>query len=261
MKAAGVWLDRILADVKTSVLFCTRLPFSDPTPISGRDLAHASWALPIAGLVVGGIGALVYWAVVCIGLPSWPAAALALAATVAITGCLHEDGLADTADGFGGGRDREQKLVIMRDSRLGTYGACALLVSLLLRWSALATIADAGAVAIALVATHAAARAPLPSFMRLVRTARSDGLAASAGAPSRESATLAWVLGATALLLGLGFVEAVAGLLLLILATAAIAWVSVRQIGGQTGDVVGALEQVNEVLILLTAAVVLNPQS
>jgi adenosylcobinamide-GDP ribazoletransferase len=132
---------------------------------------------------------------------------------------------------------------------------------LLLRWSALATIADAGAVAIALVATHAAARAPLPSFMRLVPTARSDGLAASAGAPSRESAAVAWALGATALLVGLGFVEAVAGLLLLILATAAIAWVSVRQIGGQTGDVVGALEQVNEVLILLTAAVVLNPQS
>jgi adenosylcobinamide-GDP ribazoletransferase len=167
--------------------------------------------------------------------------------------------LGDTADGFGGGRDREQKLVIMRDSRLGTYGACALLVSLLLRWSALATIADAGSVAIALVAAHTAARAPLPSFMRLVPSARTDGLAAAAGAPSRESAAIAWVLGATALLVGLGFAEAVAGLLLLVLATAAIARVSLRQIGGQTGDVVGALEQVNEVLILLTAAVVLNP--
>jgi adenosylcobinamide-GDP ribazoletransferase len=97
--------------------------------------------------------------------------------------------------------------------------------------------------------------------MRLVPSARTDGLAAAAGAPSRESAAIAWVLGATALLVGLGFAEAVAGLLLLVLATAAIARVSLRQIGGQTGDVVGALEQVNEVLILLTAAVVLNPQT
>src|ERR1700719_4117799 len=164
MKAAGVWLDRLLADVKTSVLFCTRLPFSDATPIGGRDLAHASWALPVAGLLVGGIGAVVYWAVVWIGLPSWPAAALALAATVAITGCLHEDGLADTADGFGGGRDRERKLDIMRDSRLGTYGACALVMSLLLRWAALAAIAHPASVALSLVAAHAFARATLPAF-------------------------------------------------------------------------------------------------
>src|ERR1700730_5822184 len=228
MKAANVWLDRLLADVRTSVLFCTRLPFSDATPIGGGDLALASWALQIAGLLVGGIASFVYRAVVCIGLPSWPAAALALAATVAITGCLHEDGLGDTADGFGGGRDREQKLVIMRDSRLGTYGACALLVSLLLRWSALATIADAGSVAIALVAAHTAARAPLPSFMRLVPSARTDGLAAAAGAPSRESAAIAWVLGATALLVGLGFAEAVAGLLLLFFATLPVARARLR---------------------------------
>jgi len=261
MKTPSAWLHPVLADLKVGVLFSTRLPLADATAIDGRDLARASWALPVAGLVVGGIGAAVYGAMLWIGLPSGPAAALALAATIAITGCLHEDGLADTADGFGGGRNREQKLVIMRDSRLGTYGACALLTSVLLRWSAIAAIADPGPVTFALMAAHAAARAPLPSFMRLVPTARSDGLSASAGTPSQGSAAIAWAMGAAALIVGLGFAAAGAGLLLLIAAAAVIAWLSVRQIGGQTGDVLGALEQVNEVLILLIAAVVLNPQT
>src|SRR6202046_1868412 len=86
-------------------------------------------ALPIFGLS----GAIVYGIVHRLGLPPWPAAALSVAATMLATGCLHEDGLADTADGVGGGHTREQKLDIMRDSRIGTYGVCALAMSLLLR--------------------------------------------------------------------------------------------------------------------------------
>jgi adenosylcobinamide-GDP ribazoletransferase len=260
MKTAGAWVERLMADLKVGIVFCTRLPLAHPAPIDGGDLARASWALPVAGLAVGGMGAVVYWAVQEIGVPALPAAALALAATVAVTGCLHEDGLADTADGFGGGGDREHKLAIMRDSRLGTYGACALALSLLLRWSTLAAVADAASVAIALLAAHASARAPLPTFMRLVPAARSDGLSAGAGAPSLESASIAWLLGALVLLAGIGLAATVVALLLLIAASIAMAWVSMRQIGGQTGDVVGALEQVNEVLILLAAAAVLYPQ-
>ncbi len=91
-------------------------------------------------LVVGLIGAVVYVLAHRAGLPAWPAAALSVAATLFATGCLHEDGLADTADGFGGGKTREQKLDIMRDSRIGTYGVCALALSLLIRVSALASL-------------------------------------------------------------------------------------------------------------------------
>ena len=108
-------------------------------PPAAGALARAAWAFPIAGLVVGLIGAIVYALAHRIGLPSWTAAALAVAATLLATGCLHEDGLADTADGFGGGKTREQKLEIMRDSRIGTYGVCALALSLLLRVGALAS--------------------------------------------------------------------------------------------------------------------------
>ncbi len=260
MRTIDAWLRRLLTDLKVSLAFSTRLPFADACAIDGSDPARASWALPVAGLAVGAIGAIVYGATYGIGLPSGPAAALALAATIATTGCLHEDGLADTADGFGGGKDREQKLGIMRDSRLGTYGACALLGSLLLRWTALASIADPGPVALALMAAHAGARAPLPSFMRLVPPARSDGLSATAGSPSRENAIMAWIIGAAALVAGLGLAKAVAGLIFLALASAAIAWLSARQIGGQTGDVLGAVEQVSEAIILLIAAVPDGPQ-
>jgi adenosylcobinamide-GDP ribazoletransferase len=255
----GGWLGGLAADIRTSILFCTRLPLAHATPVAGGDVARASWAIPVAGALVGGIGALAYWASYQIGLPPLPSAALALAATAATTGCLHEDGLADTADGFGGGMDPEHKLAIMRDSRLGTYGACALAASFILRWSALAAIADPLSVAMALVAAHASARAALPMFMRFVPPARSDGLSAHAGRPPWEGAAAACVVGALALLVGLGPLGAICGLLLLTCASAAMARLSMQEIGGQTGDVAGALEQVNEILILLAAAIVLKP--
>jgi adenosylcobinamide-GDP ribazoletransferase len=261
MISPGAWLDGLVADLKISVVFCTRLPLAHSVPIDGGDLARASWALPIAGALVGGVGALVYWIAFQIGLPSLLAAALTLVATLIATGCLHEDGLADTADGFGGGKDREHKLAIMRDSRLGTFGGCALMMSLMLRWGALASIKDPPAVAMVLIAAHASARASLPAFMRFVPRTRSDGLSVHAGRPPRESIIAAGLLGMIALGVGLGPMIAITGVLLLASAAALMAWLSLKQIGGQTGDVLGALEQVNEVLILLTAAALLNSRS
>jgi adenosylcobinamide-GDP ribazoletransferase len=254
MTTPGALLYGLVCDLKISIIFCTRLPLAHAKPIASSDIAGASWAMPIAGALVGLIGAAVYWLTSAVGLPPFSAAALALVATLIATGCLHEDGLADTADGFGGGSSRERKLEIMRDSRIGTYGACALALSLILRWSALASIADPAAVAMALIAAHAAARAPLPAFMRFVPPARSDGLAAAAGGPPREGAAAASFLGVVALGLCLGPGAVIIGLLLLSSAAILMAWLSVQQIGGQTGDVLGALEQINEILILLTAA-------
>jgi adenosylcobinamide-GDP ribazoletransferase len=170
-----------------------------------------------------------------------------------MTGCLHEDGLADTADGLGGGRDRARKLEIMRDSRLGTFGACTLMMSLLLRWTALAAMAGPMAVAAALIAAHVAARAALPVFMRFVPPARLDGLSAQAGPPALRSAAVAGLLGVLALVAILGLAATVIGLILATCAGLLVAWLSIRQIGGQTGDVLGALEQIIEIVILLTA--------
>jgi adenosylcobinamide-GDP ribazoletransferase len=249
---------RFVADVAVCLTLCTRLPLPHAVPIAGGDIARASWAMPAAGALVGALGALAYWIAIRLGLPPLVAAAVALATGLVATGCLHEDGLADTADGFGGS-GRERRLEIMRDSRLGTYGASALLMSLLLRWSALASIADVRSVALALVAAHAAARAPLPGFMALVPPARSDGLAASAGPPPHEAVAAAGLVGALALGLCLGPVAAVAALVLLAASAVLMARLSVKAIGGHTGDVLGALEQINEILVLLVAATLVKP--
>jgi adenosylcobinamide-GDP ribazoletransferase len=243
----------IANDIAAAIAFCTRLPLGRLAD-GKRDLARASWAMPIAGALVGLAGALAYAAAFGLGIPPLPAAAITLAATLLVTGCLHEDGLADTADGFGGGATRARKLEIMRDSRIGTFGVCALLVSFVLRWSALASLAAPLAVAAALIATHVAARAALPAFMRFVPAARPDGLAARAGRPPIESVVVAALIAAATLGLGLGPTAMVTAILLLAAAAAFLAWLTMREIGGQTGDVLGALEQVGEMLILLVAA-------
>ena len=253
MKTSGGWASGLAGDIKTSILICTRLPLPYLALAVNLDLARASWAFPVAGALVGGAGASAFLAASAVRLPSTLAAALALMVTLLVTGCLHEDGLADTADGFGGGWDRARKLEIMRDSRLGAYGACALMMSLLLRWTALAAFASPMSAATGLMAAHIAARAVLPAFMHFVPPARADGLSAEAGRPGLRSAAAAGLLGALALTFTLGLSATFIGLVLAASAGLLMAWLCVRQIGGQTGDVLGALEQMIEIVILLTA--------
>jgi adenosylcobinamide-GDP ribazoletransferase len=250
----GDGLRGITADLKAGLLFLTRIPIAHALPIEGSDIARASWTLPLVGMLIGLAGALVYWIAFRFALPPLLGAGLALAATLAITGCLHEDGLADTLDGFGGGESRARKLEIMRDSRIGTYGACGLVLSLLLRAAALASLAGPAPVALALIASHAAARATLPAFLRLVPPARPDGLAADAGRPPRGSAATAALLGAAALAASLGAKRAAIAFILLLLAFVLMRRLCLKQIGGQTGDVAGALEQIGEIAVLLAAA-------
>jgi adenosylcobinamide-GDP ribazoletransferase len=254
MIAYDVTLRALAADLKIALIFYTRLPLVPPGSIEGADVARAGWAAPVVGAILGLFGALVYWLAFAVGLPGFAAAGLALAATIAATGALHEDGLADTADGFGGGATRESKLEIMRDSRLGVYGACALILSLLLRASAIASLSHPALVALALIAAHTSARAPIPLFMQLVPRARVDGLSAQVGPSPKESTLIAALFGIIALALGLGLLKGFIALFLLMLAIAFMSWLSIKQIGGQTGDVIGALEQINEILILLVGA-------
>ncbi|HZR71732.1 adenosylcobinamide-GDP ribazoletransferase [Bradyrhizobium sp.] len=246
-------LERIVIDIRIAMSLATILPVGPAKPLDNGAIARTSWALPVAGLVVGLVGAIIYAIAHMVHLPPDPAAVLALVATILVTGAIHEDGLADAADGFGGGKSRDEKLEIMRDSRIGTYGACALVVSILVRWSALATIAEPASVASALLVAHAAARAQLPVFMWLIPSARSDGLSAGAGQVSPETAMVAAGLGFLCLAFGLGFGKAILGLILLSLVGWMWAWLATKQIGGQTGDVIGALEQFGEIAILLLA--------
>jgi adenosylcobinamide-GDP ribazoletransferase len=241
-------------ELRTGLAFLTRLKLTPPAPIAGAEVARASWTFPVIGAGIGLLGAIVYWLAHGLGLDPLLGGTLTVAATMLVTGALHEDGLADTADGFGGGQTAARKLEIMRDSSIGAGGAAALILSFLLRAGAIASIAEPGLVALALIAAHGGARATLPIFMRRVPRAREDGLSAQAGAPPQQSAAIAVAIGAALLWLCLGFGGALVTLILLVAALALAGWLANNQIGGQTGDVLGAVEQLSEVLILLVAA-------
>lgn len=248
------WMRQRFTDFVIAVIFLTRLPLSRATPIDRGDVARALWSAPMVGAIVGAVGGAVFYLASLLHLPALTAAVLAIAATVGVNGCLHEDGLADVADGFGGGATRERKLEIMRDSRIGTYGVVALVLSFALRMSTLASLRDPGLVVAALIAAQAASRAGLPAFMRWVPPARADGLSASAGTPPTIGAIAAIALGFIALVAGFGVTMGLVALVVLAGLHGVMAWLCQRQIQGQTGDVLGAVEQIGEIAVLLIAA-------
>jgi adenosylcobinamide-GDP ribazoletransferase len=248
------WLQRRLIELKIGFIFLTRLPLSHSEPMEKGALSRSLWTAPVVGVAVALAGAVVYAVATALHVPPLAAAALAVAATILLTGGLHEDGLADVADGFGGGGTRERKLEIMRDSRIGTYGVCALILSLVLRIAALVNLGDPALVALGLIAAHAGGRASIPVFMQFVPPARPDGLSAEAGVPPGESSLAAALIGAVVLIFCLGFSTGLVAIVLLAGACAFLGWLCRKQIEGQTGDVLGALEQAGEVIVLLVAS-------
>lgn len=242
----------VLSDLAACIGFYTRLPVA-ALGAPAQDFARAQWAAPLAGALIGIAAGTVLLSGTWAELPPLVCALLAVAASVVLTGALHEDGLADTADGLGGGATRERKLEIMRDSRIGTYGVAALVFSILLRVAALAALAPGFAVA-ALIAAHMAGRAMIPHFLGSLPAARMDGLSANVGAVGERTAAIALAVAAVALLVLLGPMTT------LVAATLLAAWfvtlkaLAQRQLGGHTGDICGALEQGGEILVLLAAA-------
>src|SRR3981189_1137508 len=182
------WLD----DFKMATGFLTRLPVPHPDGAGPANFARAYRLFPVVGGLIGLAMGVLCLALRHVGVPDLAAAALVLGACALLTGALHEDGLADVADGFGGGRDPEAKLEIMRDSRLGTYGALILMVSFVTKVSAIAVLPDA-AVVQSLISAHALARGILPFMAMSLPYARQDGLAANAGRPDFATALTAGV--------------------------------------------------------------------
>lgn len=243
-------------DLRVAATFLTRLP---GLAVSGEtDLARAMRVFPLVGAALGLLAGLVYALAYGAGLPPLAAALLALAASALATGALHEDGLADLADGLAGGRDADSRLAIMADSRIGAAGALALLFGVGLRAAALAALATPGVAAAALVAAAAGSRAIFPAIIHRLPPARAQGLGAMAGVPSSETGLVALGLGALIVVICLGLATGLAAMLAAALATAALAATARRAIGGYTGDVLGAAQQVAEIAILLVAAAALG---
>lgn len=245
--------------------FYSRLPLGrvpgEADPHALPDFTRIPRMLPFAGAVIGCVGAAALLVAARLGLPPLVAAACAVAALVAATGAFHEDGLADTADGFGGGVTRDRKLEIMTDSRIGTYGAAALVLALMLRVALIAALlqmAGAAVTAIAIVAVAAVSRVAGLIPVWLLPQAKPDGKSAAVGRPTlptmASAAVGAAAIGLVLLTPGHGVLRAGLALVCAGAVVLPLVELSRRMISGQTGDVAGAAQQVAEIAMLAALA-------
>lgn len=255
----------LMEAVAAAMRFYSRLPVPvlafERAPYQALDLSASSVAaaVAIAGMLLGAIGGAALWLASTVGLPPLIAALLALVVLVLATGALHEDGLADMGDSLGG-RTREQRLEIMRDSRIGSYGVIALVLSLGLRAVAMAVLLErAGAAGAALVLVAAASVSRVAGLLPLLllTSARTDGAAAAVRPPTARSVAVASACAIVVAVLALSVGPfPLTWIAVACAASFAMSWgVSVlarSALGGYTGDVAGAAQQVADVGMLLT---------
>jgi len=252
-------IGRELTRLTCAVQFLTRLPTPALQAWPEDLLARSARYFPLVGLLVGALSAAAF----LLARGIWPdgplAALLAVAVGVLVTGGFHEDGLADTADGLGGGQSAEQRLAIMKDSRLGSYGALALALALALRVAALGEIGAAAAAAAALVAAHALGRAAAVLAMAALPYA-ADPAASKLKPVARDVRRRDAAIGLAIGLAPLAMLPPRAALAGVAVGSLAALWPALaarRLIGGYTGDVLGAVEQAFETGFLLGAAALL----
>jgi len=249
----------VLDDLRASLAFLTIIPGSALGESAGAkpDFKRGAQVFPVVGALIGLAGGAVLVLAVALDVPAMVSAALAVTAIVLLTGALHEDGLADTADGFGGGATSERKLEIMDDSAVGAYGATALILALLLRVVTLAALVPSGGVraAAVLLAAEAASRAAMVRLWHELPAARLGGMAEGTGPPDSQAMLTALLVAAVIVVLAVmptfGFWATLAAAALTIAVAFAFARLTALQIGGRTGDTLGACQQVTAVAFLV----------
>ena len=239
-------------DIAAAIGLLSRLPVRVDVARATARGARAAWAWPLAGALVAGLAGAGGMVALWLGLSPLIAATVTVALQAMLTGAMHEDGLADCADGFWGGWTAERRLAIMKDSRSGAYGVVALVLVLMLRVAALAALM-AGPWWLALVALGAMSRVPMAVLQAVLRPARPGGLSDRTGRPPTRTI---WLAAGIALALGLAGMGPGALAVALAIAVVTLLWgVTARaKIGGQTGDVLGAAQQLAEIAGLLTLA-------
>lgn len=242
----GLWRDFLIA-----LSFLTRLPV---VSVKNTQTILGLRTFPLVGIVVGGLGAVGLTLADAAGLSPFVASAVAVVVMIALTGGLHHDGLADVADGFGGGQTQAEKLTIMRDSRIGSYGVLALVGTFALQVFALADFESVGWASAALVGAAVLSRFALLVVLYQLPNARNEGLGAYAAGVSprilKQAALTTGVIGLCVLPFGVF----VACLIFVAGALAFFMGIAHLQIKGQTGDVCGAAQQICETVALLVLA-------
>ncbi|SAK58654.1 adenosylcobinamide-GDP ribazoletransferase [Caballeronia ptereochthonis] len=233
----------------TALGYFTRVPVPRWVGFEREYLNAAARYFPLVGAMVGGVAALVYLAALRV-FPPGVAVLLSMAATLVLTGAFHEDGLADCVDAFGGAYTREDALRIMHDSRIGAFGAIALVIALALKWQALAALPPPRAAWI-MVAAHAASRAFAISYLVTLDYVRAEGKAKPVAQRMSFAAFAAALVFGLPWLLAIGWRLACFTILALIVLRFVIGRYFVRRIGGYTGDCLGFAQQVFEIAIYL----------
>ena len=256
------WMLSSMADLLVCLRFCTRIPippFGFEKPAAEISIAASAYMLPIAGALIGAAAAVILWLATRLGLPASLAALVTMAALVALTGALHEDGLADFADAMGGAT-QEQRLAIMKDSRIGTFGGLALIISFLARIMSLAVLSEQSLAlaATVLIAAAASSRSLALLPLYLLAPARTDGLGAATAQIQDRSLAIAGMatllIGLLPLFGGASLARVLTALIVSAAATYGMILLARRLIQGQTGDVAGAVQQVTEIATYLVFA-------
>ena len=237
-----------LTDVVLAFVLLTRLPMPRLQQEAFDQSARAVWAYPVVGAALGALALGAAFFAQAMGLPDAIAAGFALAVLMMCTGAMHEDGLADTVDGFWGGHSIEHRLNIMKDSQIGSYGTLALVLTVGLRWIALTSLLTIAP--LALIGIAALSRAAMPVVMLLMEPARPGGLAQSVGRPGAASVLFGLALALLFAGYALGTTAFGAALVVLV-STCLVLLLARRKIGGQTGDVLGATQQLSELAALI----------
>ncbi|MFT5650135.1 MAG: adenosylcobinamide-GDP ribazoletransferase [Yoonia sp.] len=238
-----------LSDIPAAIGLLTRLPVRVDTDRATARGAAAAWAYPIVGLIVGGIAAIGMIIAGAIGLPASAVALIGVATVTIITGAMHEDGLADTADGLWGGWDPVHRLKIMKDTYIGTYGVIAIVLSLVMRWLLLTELVDLGA-GTALIAAAMLSRAAMVGVMAWLPNARESGLSRAVGRPTLAVTLIAVAIAAVGAIGFIGLLGVFAAAAVFVTAAGCGA-IAKTKIGGQTGDILGFVQQMTEISVLL----------
>lgn len=237
-------------DIATALALLTRLPIRAPFQRGAR----AAWAYPLAGIATALIAAAPTALLLALDVSPMLAALVWVASHVIVTGAMHEDGLADSADGLWGGWDKARRLEIMKDSQTGSYGVLALCLSLAARWVAVGIILQGSGWLWPLIAVDVLSRAAMPALMAALPHARDNGLSHSQGRPSTQTAGIA-ILIAGGITLALTGAASFPLILIAAMTATAISAIAKSKIGGQTGDILGATQQLVEVTLLIALTV------
>eukprot|EP01093_Parvamoeba_rugata_P005954 TRINITY_DN1901_c0_g3_i1.p1 TRINITY_DN1901_c0_g3~~TRINITY_DN1901_c0_g3_i1.p1 ORF type:complete len:284 (-),score=52.67 TRINITY_DN1901_c0_g3_i1:450-1301(-) len=232
----------VLSDFWRAMALLSRVPLPPVGDFRAALIARSVWCWPLVGLVLAGLALLPAMLVDFLTGNPLVYAIFAIAAMVLLSGAMHEDGIADCADGFGGGMDRDRKLEIMRDSTVGTYAVVMLILTMGLRLVLITAAADIGQAGILFLIMAVISRAAMPVVMRILPPARDNGLGKGAGRPGWLPVLIGFAI-ASAIVLVLGGIGAMFAVIVgVMIAILIVAMVARSQIGGQTGDVLGATQ-------------------